>query len=783
MSSYILFLNAVSASWGEAMWRACWQGAIAILLVWGLCRLGKRWPPTVHSWLWRLVVIKLFLGLYFVGTLPLPVLPVPTEMLSYSMPPVMQPALQVVRPLLTEHPLPANPPAAPSPVLPSLPPVTAASWLFLLWLSGVLYGGALAVSAYRKLAMLRRQSQLVTDALTLDVVTALARQWGMRRPPVVRCHPTIDSPLVCGLFRPVIMLPTSLLTDADPGALRLIFTHELAHLKRQDLLWGGLLLFAQALFFFNPFFWLAHREWLLRQEIACDALALERTGAGGKEYGLVLWQVIRQRRLAGYALTAAGIGESSRTLKDRIVALKAFTPTTWKRIVLAGGILLVLSLVIIPSWRLVTSSNYLVADVPPIDPAKVGIVHGRVVTPAGKPFPGATVSWLGRESDEHGSDFQQLAIVRTDATGRFRFKDTKALYAKSGWSYGARLLVKADGYALTGSLVPKKGNSLTIPLMQPVTARLTVVDQQQRPIAGLRVTPVFVKAEKPPYWWVFFPPPLARELSQVTDAHGMCTFNNLPQDAKLRVRHEDDRFVQFNTSTNSFGRPDFADDISLGHTAAVESTHTLLPAATLEGAVTYGPTGKPASGVTLRVAVPTAATDYGVTRTGNDGQYRFRQLRGGKYTVVIASDGVLEKSWAAVARTGVSVPEGGHVTGLNFTLVSGAILTGTVTDRQTGEPISGARIAISGPGYPAEANAGALFAITDADGVYRCHVPAGTQQVRLNNSPPAYGYLLPEEHEQTVTVADGETATINFTLPRRSWWRRTTDSLVLRMSR
>lgn len=40
--------------WMAAMVRASWQGAIAIGLVWIVCKIVPRLPSSVRCWLWRL---------------------------------------------------------------------------------------------------------------------------------------------------------------------------------------------------------------------------------------------------------------------------------------------------------------------------------------------------------------------------------------------------------------------------------------------------------------------------------------------------------------------------------------------------------------------------------------------------------------------------------------------------------------------------------------------------------------------------------------------------------
>ena len=51
-------LTDLSDAWAAAMWRAGWQGGLAALAVWSVCRLAPSMPARFQSWLWRLVVLK-----------------------------------------------------------------------------------------------------------------------------------------------------------------------------------------------------------------------------------------------------------------------------------------------------------------------------------------------------------------------------------------------------------------------------------------------------------------------------------------------------------------------------------------------------------------------------------------------------------------------------------------------------------------------------------------------------------------------------------------------------
>src|SRR5579883_390136 len=57
------------------LWRATWQGAILILAVAAICRIGRRIPAGVRCWLWWLASLKLLISLCSLTAIPLAVLP------------------------------------------------------------------------------------------------------------------------------------------------------------------------------------------------------------------------------------------------------------------------------------------------------------------------------------------------------------------------------------------------------------------------------------------------------------------------------------------------------------------------------------------------------------------------------------------------------------------------------------------------------------------------------------------------------------------------------------
>src|SRR4029077_14707038 len=74
-----------------------------------------------------------------------------------------------------------------------------------------------------------------------------------------------------------LLLPLSVLRDFDRRELRLIFLHELAHLRRNDVLTNWLVAILQIIHWFNPLLWLAFARLRADRELACDELVLSVT--------------------------------------------------------------------------------------------------------------------------------------------------------------------------------------------------------------------------------------------------------------------------------------------------------------------------------------------------------------------------------------------------------------------------------------------------------------------------------------------------------------------------
>jgi beta-lactamase regulating signal transducer with metallopeptidase domain len=120
----------------------------------------------------------------------------------------------------------------------------------------------------------------------------LAEQVGLRRVPEAVAVAE-DCPLfVCGLRRSRLILPSRLLASLNPAERRQVILHELAHVKRWDLVWGWPVEIGRIVYFFHPLvYWVAY-QLRLERELACDQLAMARSGHPPADYAQTLVQVV-----------------------------------------------------------------------------------------------------------------------------------------------------------------------------------------------------------------------------------------------------------------------------------------------------------------------------------------------------------------------------------------------------------------------------------------------------------------------------------------------------------
>ncbi len=356
-------MNNLLEIWATAMWRACWQGGLVILAVWLICRLLPAMPARFQCWLWRLAILKFIVALlapWFLGVPLLPAKRVPEHVGESTM---VVPADEVHREALGgafSTPAPEQGPMSlPTPKPVSIMPMV----LFFAWIIGVGWGLSGLLTAWRDMWRLVTQGRRIASAFLTEQLAIQSRLFSLRVMPRLMEVEGNGSPMLTGVFRPVILFPVGTLQRLSANEQKMVLGHELAHRRRGDLLWHVIAGLVRAVFFFHPFVWLAYWRLGMVQETAADELAIARQGHDPANYAELLVSVISKfgpaRPLPQTILQTVGSVES---LTARLVAMK-FIGRASRRVVICTVVLsaAVVLLGVVP-WRLIAAEPKPVDD-------------------------------------------------------------------------------------------------------------------------------------------------------------------------------------------------------------------------------------------------------------------------------------------------------------------------------------------------------------------------------------------------------------------------------------
>jgi bla regulator protein blaR1 len=117
-----------------------------------------------------------------------------------------------------------------------------------------------------------------TDAVWQARLSLLAERMQIGRKVTLRVVTGLASPITAGWWRPVVLVPASLLTGMSPDLLEALLAHELGHVKRFDYLVNLGQNVVEILLFYHPaVWWISGRIRAEREQIA-DELAAQALG-------------------------------------------------------------------------------------------------------------------------------------------------------------------------------------------------------------------------------------------------------------------------------------------------------------------------------------------------------------------------------------------------------------------------------------------------------------------------------------------------------------------------
>jgi beta-lactamase regulating signal transducer with metallopeptidase domain len=214
------------------------------------------------------------------------------------------------------------------------------SLLLVIWGAVVLaIAGSLGFAALTVRRIVNR-SQPLDSRDWLDPLFEVSDRLGLEEPPRVLRSEDAKMPFACGVLNPTIVLPA----ECDNWTLdrrRAVLLHELAHVKRHDLVGHTLGRLACAIYWFHPLVWTAAKNLRSESERACDDLALS-CGARATDYAEHLLDIVTSVR--GDATPSVALAMARRKeFEGRMLAildpeLRHSTPSRRQSMTLIGSL-------------------------------------------------------------------------------------------------------------------------------------------------------------------------------------------------------------------------------------------------------------------------------------------------------------------------------------------------------------------------------------------------------------------------------------------------------------
>jgi beta-lactamase regulating signal transducer with metallopeptidase domain len=272
--------NRLAAAAGPMVLTTLWQSALLAAVVALLAAALRRAAPALRYWLWQIVAIKLLLMPLWTTSLNIgwPIQPASGVGTIHESKNFAASELAIAVPsAATGWAIPHTPAPSATPGYASEPSslgaLTWSAWSLLAWVAMVLTQFLQLVGQRHRLAKLLRSATAAEDKI-LSLVQQVSRSLSLNRTPSVLLTMENCSPFVQGILHPRLVLPKSLLETLSPVQLRQVVLHELAHLRRRDLVWCWIPQIARILFFFNPVAHLVRHRIRLESELACDQQAM-----------------------------------------------------------------------------------------------------------------------------------------------------------------------------------------------------------------------------------------------------------------------------------------------------------------------------------------------------------------------------------------------------------------------------------------------------------------------------------------------------------------------------
>ncbi|HSI77270.1 MAG TPA: M56 family metallopeptidase [Lunatimonas sp.] len=187
-------------------------------------------------------------------------------------------------------------------------PILVKVWFFGAVLFLIRFGTSLS-----DIRGLKNKPKLDADPKWVLLMQGHIQKMGIKSPVGLFRSIHIDLPLTYGIWKPVILIPASLILQLTPAQLEAILVHELAHIKRQDYAVNLIQCALEVIFFYHPVFWWINYTIRESRESVADDTAINN-GISAKNLAFGLANTLNHSSTTPPEMAMASTGQKTPTL-------------------------------------------------------------------------------------------------------------------------------------------------------------------------------------------------------------------------------------------------------------------------------------------------------------------------------------------------------------------------------------------------------------------------------------------------------------------------------------
>jgi beta-lactamase regulating signal transducer with metallopeptidase domain len=399
-------INTIAQSWWDWMWPMFWQVSVLIILISVVDLLLQKsiWPQIRYA-LWLLILVKLMLPPSFsmstsvisqaltqadgfttqMKALNNPVKPIPVELRSETNTHITDIGIETF----------SEPEATMSSVANEPPVLTVSSdiagsdvnikihwqvYVMVVWFVVMVALFSWATVRFRKLRKFHVGEFSGADLPQWFglLLAETAKKLGLQRLPEIGLSRHVSSPAVFGTFRPVLVLPAAAVNHLSRKHTEHILLHELAHIKRGDLLVNTFYMLLQIVYWFNPLLWLVRRKLQHLRELCCDATVAGILRDETVHYRDTILEVT-QRFLSKPAEPGIGLLGMVETSSRLLVRLKWLEKKTWQyrgvRFAIIFIVVGLMSACVLPMAKAKSAAVSAKTEAAPVNPSDIALLY------------------------------------------------------------------------------------------------------------------------------------------------------------------------------------------------------------------------------------------------------------------------------------------------------------------------------------------------------------------------------------------------------------------------